>query len=307
MAWQAYGQFCRHFLATLSLMSYIDVSLGKLLIIHLDGVPIPLASKLLPLKTKFNFGLYLHIHLHGKKQVETQDKKVNTSLKLSKKSVENLAQSLYDTISGLKYQPAGTEWSEYYDKDVQDNYLKYKKESIHTLLKTISSKIVLDLGRIAAEYAHTVYSMDIDPACVEQNYLALKKEKSLTITPLLIDAANPEPAIGWANKERPAIWKRVTPDTIMALAIIHHLCISNNTPLGYLSKFFAKHCEHLIIEWVDKKDEKVQRLLQNRVDIFPDYNEKAFVEAFEIYFDLVSSTPVQSMPTRTMYHFKKST
>ena len=117
--WQAYGQFCRHFLAPLALMSKVDVSLSKLLITHLYGVPIPLASKLLPYKTKFNLGLYLHIHLHAKTQISYQDKKVDTNKnKISRKSIKNLIENLSSTISALSYLSKGTEWGEYYNKDV---------------------------------------------------------------------------------------------------------------------------------------------------------------------------------------------
>jgi len=53
--WVAYRQFCQHFLAPLALMSHRDSRLGQLLRIHLDGVPLDLASKLLPRRTHFSF------------------------------------------------------------------------------------------------------------------------------------------------------------------------------------------------------------------------------------------------------------
>jgi hypothetical protein len=63
--WQAYRQFCQHFLAPLALMSYVDLNLSQLMRIHIDGIPLPLASKLLPLKARLKFGLGTHIHLHA--------------------------------------------------------------------------------------------------------------------------------------------------------------------------------------------------------------------------------------------------
>ena len=295
--WQAYGQFCRHFLAPLALMSKVDVALNRLLITHLDGVLLPLASKLLPLKTKFNIGLYLHLHLHAKAQVVNQDKKIDPSKnKISKKSVENVVENLTSTVTALKYVPEGTEWGEYYNKDVEKSYFENKVEIVSQFLRKIKPTNVLDLGandgafsRLAANYADNVYSFDIDPACVEKNYLSLKKEKNTKITPLLFDMANPSPGIGWINLERTSLWDRVKVDTIMALALIHHLCISNNLPFSYLAEFFAKHCNFLIIEWVPKEDEKVQRLLQNRKDIFGEYNLSNFLKSFSPFFDLLSN------------------
>ena len=49
--WVAYGQFCRHFLAPLTLMSRIDISLNRLLANYIDGIPLDLASGLLPWTT----------------------------------------------------------------------------------------------------------------------------------------------------------------------------------------------------------------------------------------------------------------
>jgi SAM-dependent methyltransferase len=311
-AWQAYGQFCRHFLAPLALMSTVDISLNKLLITHLDGIPVPLASKLLPFRTRFNLGLYLHLHLHAKAQSRYQDKKIDGAKnKVSKKSIENAAQNLTSTINGLKYLPSGTEWGEYYHKDVADTYLLDKKDSVKRFLQQIQPQKVLDLGandgtfsRLAADFARAVYSFDIDPACVEQNYLALKKEKNQRIVPLLVDAANPQPAIGWNNQERTRLWDRLQPDTIMALALIHHLCISNNLPFTYLAEFFATHCQYLIIEWVPKSDEKVQRLLQNREDIFPNYDETHFLNDFSLFFKLEKREDLAI--GRTLFLFTKS-
>jgi hypothetical protein len=309
--WQAYGQFCRHFLAPLALMSKVDISLSKMLVTHLDGIPVNIASKLLPFKTKFNLGIYLHIHLHAKTQVSYQDKKIDTTKnKVSKKSIENLEDNLTSTIKALNYLPKGTEWGDYYSKDVGNTYLDNKMNIIKGFLTHIQPKKVMDLGandgtysRLAAQFAQIVYSFDIDPACVEHNYLSLKKEKNNKIIPLLVDATNPEPAIGWDNEERPRLWDRIQPDTIMALALIHHLCISNNLPFSYLAKFFASHCESLIIEWVPKEDEKVQRLLQNREDIFDDYDESNFILSFLKFFELQKKEVLTI--GRTLYLFEK--
>ncbi len=67
-AWGAYRQFCQHFLAPLALMSRVDVRLGQLLRVHLDGIPLDLASRLLPWKSKLSLSLGIHIHAHCRAQ-----------------------------------------------------------------------------------------------------------------------------------------------------------------------------------------------------------------------------------------------
>ena len=86
--WSAYGQFCRHFLAPLALLSYVDVNLQKIYTIYLDGFPLDFTMKLLPLKAKFNFGIFLHLYLHNKFIANNQTQK--TSVKKSKISIADL-------------------------------------------------------------------------------------------------------------------------------------------------------------------------------------------------------------------------
>lgn len=64
--WLAYNQFCKHFFAPLALMNKTDLSLNRILAVFIDGIPLELASKLLPLKSWFTFPLLVHIHLHAK-------------------------------------------------------------------------------------------------------------------------------------------------------------------------------------------------------------------------------------------------
>ena len=66
--WIAYRQFCEHFLAPLALMAYRDVRLRLMLRANLDGIPLDLAARLLPGRTRFNLGLGAHIHAHARAQ-----------------------------------------------------------------------------------------------------------------------------------------------------------------------------------------------------------------------------------------------
>jgi hypothetical protein len=311
--WIAYSQFCQHFLAPLALMSYTDVSLNKLLLSNIDGIPLPLVAKLLPFRAKLNFSLYLHIFTQAK-----FEKKVNTASPikvesvLSKKALLNIINSLYDVIKNLKVNDKNTVWDEYYQKDVDNAYLLNKRSIIEGFLKTIKPSRLLDLGandgyftQLARECTDAyILSYDIDTNCVERNYLNLKNNNTQYVTPLHIDVMNPDPSIGWYNQERESIWKRTNVDTILALAIVHHLCIANNLPLDYLATFFAENCDNLIIEFVPKSDIKVQILLANREDIFDDYSEEYFEEAFLKFF--VMKNKVILIPTeRILYEFCK--
>ena len=113
--WVAYRQFCQHFLAPLSLMACKDIRLGQLLRIYIDGVPLDLASRLLPLWTYFKFSLFSHIHVHSKTQDYFSNKQLDSKKhKLNKRSFLVLVDNLESAIKALRWSPKGTEWADYY-------------------------------------------------------------------------------------------------------------------------------------------------------------------------------------------------
>jgi hypothetical protein len=116
----------------------------------------------------------------------------------------------------------------------------------------------------------------VDPGCVDINYRQVIANGETHLLPLVLDLTNPSPAIGWENRERMSILERGPADTVLALALVHHLAISNNVPLDKIADFLAKLCSWLIIEFVPKTDPKVQRLLSTREDIFPSYTRQSF-------------------------------
>ena len=162
--WVAYRQFCQHFLAPLALMTYRDVRLSQLLRVYIDGVPLDLASELLPTRTRFNFGLAAHIHLHASAQKRYSDapdqaKTQTQGRSVSKVGLIGLIDSLKNVTQGLKWEPKGTEWGDYYNST---NYTRAafdrKAEIVKGFLEKVQPKQVWDLGantgvfsRIAAQ------------------------------------------------------------------------------------------------------------------------------------------------------------
>ena len=294
--WVAYKQFCQHFLAPLALMSKTDVRLSQLLRVHIDGVPLDLASRLLPLSTRFNFGLLTHIHIHAKAQVQYADKVVERSktsaARVSKQSLLGMIENLENTIRKLEWESGGTEWGNYYDiTNYTESAFEHKKTILSEWLERIKPTLVCDLGanngvftRLASNAGIPSISFDIDPAAVDQNYRQVKSVGEQYILPLIQDLTNPSPSIGWQNSERESFLERVQVDMVFALALIHHLAISNNVPLTHLADFFAGLSNWLIIEFVPKSDSQVQKLLASRLDIFDQYTLDDFERVFEAKF-----------------------
>jgi hypothetical protein len=307
--WVAYKQFCQHFLAPLALMSYCDVRLSQLLRVYIDGVPLDLASSLLPAKAKLNFGLLTHIHIHAGAQKRYSDKAVKPLVSgMSKQAMIGLIESLENTIEKLAWKPAGTEWGDYYENtNYTDSAFEHKKQLVHEWTFEKTPVLVWDLGgntgifsREAASSGAFTVSFDIDPAAVEQNYRNVKSKKEQNLLPLVLDLTNPSPSLGWNNNERDSFGARGPVDMALALAVIHHLAISNNVPLPQLADFFASICRWLVIEFVPKSDSQVQKLLASREDIFPNYTRADFESVFSSCFKIHKTEFVRDSE-RTLY------
>ncbi len=364
--WVAYRQFCQHFLAPLALMASRDIRLGQFMRIYIDGLPLDLASGLLPLASLLKPALLTHIHLHAKAQKRYgQSDGKNTGWhptnssppaggdkmegangehsplshqalsgrKVSKTALLGIVDSLETSVNKLKWQPTGTEWADYYeDTNYSPAAMNHKKQLVDAYLKEIKPRTVWDLGantgvfsRIAAANDAETIAFDVDAAAVEKNYLMAKEgnvsrgedlsvsqsrgkdsksvslstEKSV-ILPLCLDLTNPSPAIGWANAERLSLIERGPADTVLALALIHHLAISNNVSFRHVAFFLSQLCRFLIIEFVPKNDSQVQRLLRIREDVFPDYGQDHFEAFFGENFSLIKHEKITDTE-RTLY------
>lgn len=297
--WVAYGQFCRHFLAPLALCAYKDMRLNLLFKNHLDGVPLDMASRLLPLSSYFNLSIFIHIHLHS--SAEKKYSNFNINLKENRRKIDKLGllgilDSLESAISGLKMKNIDTEWSDYYEKiNYTQEGFNHKKTIVDELIKQISKEkgIAIDFGanngifsRFPAKYGFYTISLDLDPIAVNNNYQQCKKENEKSILPLIIDLFNPSPSIGWMQQERKGFMERCNADLGLALALVHHLAISNNLPFYKIAEFFAKTVKNLIIEFIPKNDSQVKKMLLNRDNTFEKYTEETFEKDFERHFNI---------------------
>lgn len=310
--WIPYRQFCQHFLAPLALMTFRDPRLGQMLRLHMDGIPLDLASSLLPVRTRFVPGLFMHLHLHAGAQRRWGGGTRKPTGSMGKTAFRGLIDSLHGAIRGLRWKPGGTEWADYYDgTNYSREAFEEKQAIVGEFLANAKPTTVWDLGsntglfsRIAARGGALVASFDVDPSCVENNYLQCRRDGETRILPLLLDLTNPSPSLGWALAERESIRERAPVDLVMALALIHHLAISNNVPLPDVARTLSGLGRYLIIEFVAKDDSQVRRLLSTRADIFPHYHRDGFEGAFRSYYDILAVRPTRGT-ARTLYLMRR--
>jgi ribosomal protein L11 methylase PrmA len=225
-----------------------------------------------------------------------------------------LVDSLRSAVERLSWQPAGTQWHDYYSfSNYSTAALEHKQQLVADMLDAVQPRptSVWDLGanvglfsRIASERGIPTVSFDIDPGAVETNYLESVAKGETNILPLVIDLTNPSPGLGWESQERMSLPERGPADVVFALALVHHLAIANNVPLSRLSSSFSRFCKWLIIEFVPKTDAQVQKLLSFREDIFAGYTQSSFERTFSACFNMKRQESITDTD-RTLYLMEK--
>ncbi|HCS49141.1 MAG TPA: SAM-dependent methyltransferase [Candidatus Aminicenantes bacterium] len=310
--WVAYRQFCQHFLNPLLLMAYKDFELNQLSRIFIDGIPSSLTSRLLPFRTRLRPSLASHVHLHALSQryFSTKTARVRER-KIRPVSLAGLVDSLESLVRRLNLRLKKTEWAHYYQ---ETNYtpeaFEGKKKTVEEFLDIMKPDTVWDLGantgvfsRLASRRGINTVAFDVDLIAVELNYRECLDKNEKHLLPLVMDLTNPTPAIGWENRERKSLSERGPVDAALALALLHHLAISNNLPFPKIAEFLRRICRWLVIEFVPKTDSQVQRLLATREDIFDHYTQSDFEEQFSRSFLIVKVAPIKGTE-RTLYLMK---
>jgi hypothetical protein len=307
--WIAYRQFCENFLSPLLLMHYRSQPLQTLLLAYPDGIPLAIAKSLLPRKSFFSFYTYLHIHLHSKWSLKKIENTPVSQPMFSEKKFSRVIESLQSLVSSLKWKDKPTTWNNYYQEASQrQDYVERKKELVNSWLNGLSQiKTAADIGANTGEFSRLpaqknieTIATDLDHSAINKLYQKIKQDGEKNILPLVIDIANPSPAGGLNNKERPSFLERTKVDLTFALALIHHLAIGRNIPFDKIATLFASMTKYLIIEFVPKGDEKVKLMLQQKKDIYSNYEKEEFEKIFRNYFDIVNEEPVGTSG-RTLY------
>lgn len=316
--WRAYKQFITHFLAPLLLAHYHGAQSLKVMANFIDGIPMKMLTSMLPFKTKLSPFLYANIHLLSKFEDKHNEDYEGSegAKKLSKKAQLNIITSLFDFIKKLKLKEH-SEWGNYYDKtNYAEDAFNFKADLINSWVNKLAPKTLIDIGgndgtfvRRINHKLETAIVSDIDNNAVDFNFTTIKANKEHHIIPLVLDVLNPSAALGFNNAERDSFLNRIqqfAPDVTLALAVIHHLTLSGNVTFNMSSSFFASFSKYLIIEFPNREDSWVQRLLNTKGEFkahFDFYSEENFELAYLKLFTIIEKISIPNAK-RTMYFLK---
>ena len=167
---------------------------------------------------------------------------------------------------------------------------------------------VLDLGtntgqfaRLARRSGARVVAVDLSPACIDAVYRESPGDAGLS--PLVADLTKPTPAIGWRNIERRALLDWLRGDSVLALALVHHLRITGGIPLAEVLDLLTGLAPTGVIEWVGREDPMVKRMLALRPDVYEDFTRETFEALLQARARV---TRRESLPgSRVLYGFDR--
>lgn len=288
--WVGYAQFCRNFYYPLLLQAHCGIDFQPLLRSYLDGIPVMTVRRMFGVRAWKRWATLKHVVGQAwlQQSFESKMPTLKDDFPTAQFSLDHnirLMQGLMKDLGKLSLRRTSSHWSSYGEKNSYSVQVRrLKRAFVSEQLKKISPSCVWDIGcntgeysLLAAEYAPRVVALDSDAASVNALYLHCQSQNITRVLPLVADLIDPSPALGWGLEERKSILERGRIDCVMALALVHHLCLMRNIPLGHLFAFLGRlGMRHLLIEFVPKTDPMAKRLLNNRDDVYPWYTQPNF-------------------------------
>lgn len=312
--WAGYRQFCQMFLYPLFFQAYKNVPFHPWLRGAIDGITPEQCSRLMSLRDMLRPGVFSHAYLQAKLQsrFSDTDKDVRGDLKsagFNKDLILTNLRGLKNVVSGLSWGEESSEWAAYGDShSYTDEDHAAKKDFVRNAVAAKPRRLVWDVGcnrgdfsRIAAESAEYVIAMDADHLVVDRMYRSVVKDGIEKILPLVVNAADASPSLGWNGRERGDLASRGRPDMTLCLALIHHIVISNHVPLPEFVRWLAGLGGGVVVEFVSREDPMVKKLLRNKKDIYDDYSEENLEACLKKAFKIEKRLSLAS-GTRTLYH-----
>ncbi len=315
--WVAYRQFCCCFLTPLMMRSHLGINHLPLLRSYLDGIPPVEAANYFRGFSRFKRGVASHIMLPARveRRIEARERDAvpaqdRSQRKVSRKYVLALVESVTRLVKSLSVNIEHTDWSEY-DKThtYDDDEFQAKKGFVQEFVQEKKPSCLMDIGcntgtfsKIAAEHADLVIAADGDHDAVQKLFMHESTHSAHNnILPLVLDLSNVSPNQGWAGKERSSFDSRANPDAILVLALVHHIRISANIPMAlFLDWLRSFNCD-IVIEFVDRNDEMVVKLLQNKTEQYLDYSRESFERELQERFKVRASKELKG-GKRVIYH-----
>ncbi|MGI9332089.1 MAG: class I SAM-dependent methyltransferase [Gammaproteobacteria bacterium] len=312
--WIGHRQFCEQFLNPLLLTSLLGIPYHDWYRGRVEGIPTEHLNNALPLRRKLSWRVFTHVTLHAKLTRGAATAKHESVPKVRPMSKPVLCQMLSGMRRWIeKLQPAHrgrTEWSDYAENTSYGaSWEDRKRAFVAEFARAVRPAVLWDIGCNTGEYTQVALEsgaihaigFDGDTGALQRAFERASRER-LDFLPLYLDAANPAPSQGFAERERGGLMARGPADALLALALVHHLAIGRNVPLERLVDWLVQLAPRGVVEFVPKSDPMVQTLLRLREDVFDDYSEATFAAALERRSAIVRQETVSASGRRLYWY-----
>ena len=313
--WLGYRQFCEQFLNPLLLTSKTGIAFQPWYRGTLEGISSADLAAALPFRAKLHPLVAAHVVLQGRMQRSMNATRTTAAKKvrLSKTALQNNLRSMRSLVAALSPPSSQTSpWQQYeHTAHYTTEERAEKARFVGRVVREAAPRVVWDLGCNSGEYseialqngATTVIGLEPDPGALNAAF-DRATTKQLNFLPLSLDLTNPSPSMGWRQRERLGLAERRNADVVLCLALIHHLVIGRNLPLGEVLDWLVSLAPTGVIEFVPKEDPMAAQLLTWKPNVAPDY-ELATVRAMLATRARIDREQVVTSSGRVLFAFSR--
>ena len=319
--WLPYAQFVRTFLLPLLACRHLGFRLDQLMLADRDGINPEVMYRWLSHLQRFRSPFLSLVTMP--KWLASRSHKVEAtlyqtqSLSDHRKALfifEHLMHRLRRQLQKARPVASRSTWSSYME---EHSYslpgFAAKQAVVSEALREFAPRTVLDIGcntghfsAMAARAGARTVAIDLDPAVIGRVW-QLARSEQLDIQALVVNLARPTPAVGWRNSECPSFLERAKGsfDTVMMLAVLHHLLVTERIPLDQVIDQAADLTRDLLIlEFILPEDPMFRRIARGRDRLHSNLTVARFEEACRRRFDVIRSVHLDDAD-RWLYVLRK--
>lgn len=320
--WLAYAQFVRTFLLPLLVNRHLGIPLNQIFASHRDGLEPEEVYRWSGFWRRLRppfLGLATLPTWLAPRAPQEQGRLYAPRLLANEEKAEYVLQAMF---AQLGRQLAHAEqrnrndsyWSSYENtRTYTEKQFQEKTAFVNSTLAECRPQAVLDVGcntgyfsKLAAAAGARVVAVDADPVVVGKLWRSAAEER-LDILPLAVDLGRPTPPLGWCNEEEISFLHRCRGefDLLLLLAILHHLAVRENVPVGkILDLAAALTTSWALIEYVGKEDPMFRAMARGRSHLYEYLTREFFEGACAQHFEIVRSVGLSGMD-RCLYLLHK--
>jgi SAM-dependent methyltransferase len=310
LLWVAYDQFCRMFLFPLLVGERTSGQIVRAMHLYAsNGISYDEVGSFLPFSARLKHPWLVNrldmpkmmVNMIRSSEQEQELLKRRQAVSYTPQGRQKFFESLRHDLQSIQLETGKSRWSAYYD-DINafftpENFQE-KQRAIAELVSRCRPKTVVDIGCnqggyavLAAQAGAKVAAFDTDEDSVTLLY-QLAKMKHLDILPLVGDITRPIPQAGWRAQEFPSSAHRFRSEMAFALALVHHLAISQIQSFDRITLELADYTTRwLVTEFVPAEDPRSQEILVTNRREMGWYTLEGFITALKKEFRTVETIP----------------